>query len=257
MEEKEPIKIKLSTVILLIILLIVLIFPTFLILPNNNENQVNNEELVDNIVENDKVNKEDIEKYLGKIYFILEDVIPSFTDINEANEKWIWKCAYCNLVRNEKDTGDKVTKEQVEDSAKEIFGKDFIKQFPKEGLEFWLEPDGNKYFVAAAGIEPDYFYEYIINSIAYKDNQVLLELIEYKTSDIWHNQTELKVLNIATNEEIKKYDLIEYDNNDYLLEMQENVKEFIKNNKEKFSMAKITLQIDEEFNQLYVVSVQR
>lgn len=202
-----------------------------------------------------------VNDYLGDIYYGTDTWMPTFNNINSAEEKWIWECAYSNLFKDEKDPGMYVTKEQIEDSAREVFGENLKKEFPTEGLEFWLEPEEDKYFVARASVEADYYIDYIIDSIEEKDNKVIVEIVEYKYNDIWHEQNELQVFNISFNEPITKYDLTYTGNidlyNDYLLNKMKEAETFVVNNKEKFSTAKIMLEIDDKTGDLYIVSVER
>ena len=56
--------------------------------------------------------------------------MPYFENINDANEKWIWEVVKKNTEE------DKISYEQLQEKAKEIFGQDFTKKFPKEGTEY-------------------------------------------------------------------------------------------------------------------------
>ena len=73
---------------------------------------------------------ENIESYISQIYMwkeITTEALPEFDDINKANELWIWEVVKRNLEEYE------TTKEEIEQKAKEIFGEEFDKKFPKEG----------------------------------------------------------------------------------------------------------------------------
>lgn len=249
MEENNIIKIKLSKILILVILAIIVMIGYSAYKANWGNEQIS------------KITENKVDQYLGDIYYGTDTWMPTFNNINSTDENWIWECAYSNLFKDGRDPGMFVTKEQIENSAKEVFGENLKKQFPNEGLEFWLEPEADGYFVARASIEADYYIDYIINSIENKENKVVVEIIEYRYNDIWHEQSELQVFNINYNEPITKYDLTYTGSidlyNDYLLEKMKKAETFVVDNKEKFSTAKITLEIDEKTGNLYIVSVER
>ena len=73
-----------------------------------------------------------IENYVNKIYMwkeITNEALPTFDNINNASEKWIWEVVNQNLEKYE------ITYEDIELKAKEIFGDEFNVKFPEEGSE--------------------------------------------------------------------------------------------------------------------------
>ena len=75
---------------------------------------------------------ENIENYISEIYMwqeITNEALPTFDNINNANELWIWEVVKKNLEEFELDY------QQIQDKGKEIFGEDFKKEFPKEGSQ--------------------------------------------------------------------------------------------------------------------------
>ena len=81
-----------------------------------------------------------IQEYLEKIYGwkeITNHALPEFDNINNADEKWIWGTIRENLDEFE------LNYEDIQNKAKELFGNDFNKIFPKEGNEF-IEYDSEK-----------------------------------------------------------------------------------------------------------------
>ena len=67
---------------------------------------------------------EKIENYIDQIYLekeILGEPIVYFNDISEADEKWIWQVVQKNIE------DDKISYEQINQKAKEIFGEDLKK----------------------------------------------------------------------------------------------------------------------------------
>lgn len=75
---------------------------------------------------------ENIETYITKIYMwkeITKEALPTFENINNADDIWIWEVVKKNLEDYE------LTYDQIEEKAKEIFGNDLEKTFPKQGNE--------------------------------------------------------------------------------------------------------------------------
>ena len=81
---------------------------------------------------------ETIESYISKIYMwkeITKEAMPEFEDINNAEDLWTWEVVKKNLEEYE------ITKEQIEQKAKEIFGETFNKSFPREGKQYTTEEE--------------------------------------------------------------------------------------------------------------------
>lgn len=83
-----------------------------------------------------------IQDTISKVYLWKEvtgDALPEFNDINQAKDKWIWEVVKNNLENYE------VTYDEINEKAKEIFGKEFTKEFPKEGnSSFSFNQDSRK-----------------------------------------------------------------------------------------------------------------
>lgn len=94
----------------------------------NRKNQIQNKTITVGEVEK-------IEEYVQKIYLwkeITGQAIPTFQNIEEADEIWIWEVIKKNLEEYES------TNEQIQEKAKEIFGQDFAKSINKEGNESFI-----------------------------------------------------------------------------------------------------------------------
>jgi len=271
-------KVKISTLLLIIIIIVATIIGIiFLLQPKKiveivterDFNETTNEEIktelegkIDIDLQEQKF-KEKIKMYISKIYFGTDTYMPEFNNINLANEQWIWECAYRNLVNFEElYAAMTVTKEDVEMSARQLFGNDLQKEFPKEGLEFWLEPEGDEYFYKAAGIELDFYNDYEILSYKKSDKDIIVNIVEYKYNQIFLGEpTELNLYKINSDEVIKTYSLNSIttnDNyNDFLLSKHNEATTFVKENPELFSTATITLEYDEQKDLRYVKSFER
>lgn len=75
---------------------------------------------------------QNIETYISKIYAwkeITGEALPTFEDVNQVDELWTWEVVKKNLEEYT------ISYEEIQEKAQEIFGKNFTKQFPKEGNE--------------------------------------------------------------------------------------------------------------------------
>ena len=154
---------------LIIIGLLVIIFVGMVIYRNvrikdNQNNNVSIEEI------------QKIEETISRVYMWKEvtgEALPEFQDINSADEKWIWEAVKNNLENYE------VTYEEIEEKAKEIFGENFNKEFPKEGnSSFEYNSETNKYI--ATEVEFDQEEDsFLLDNISKTDNGYEVEIIEY------------------------------------------------------------------------------
>lgn len=119
---------------------------------------------------------QNIEDYISKIYMwkeITEEALPKFDNINNAPDLWVWEVVKKDLEDYE------LSYDEIQEKAKEIFGENFNKQFPKEGSEY-IKYDENleKYVTTGIGLDTqdDLFYIKQINKT--KDGYEV-EIVEY------------------------------------------------------------------------------
>lgn len=119
---------------------------------------------------------QNIEDYISKIYMwkeITEEALPRFDNINNAPDLWVWEVVKKDLEDYE------LSYDEIQEKAKEIFGDNFNKQFPKEGSEY-IKYDENleKYVTTGIGLDTqdDLFYIKQINKA--KDGYEV-EIVEY------------------------------------------------------------------------------
>lgn len=119
---------------------------------------------------------QNIEDYISKIYMwkeITEEALPKFDNINNAPDLWVWEVVKKDLEDYE------LSYDEIQEKAKEIFGDNFNKQFPKEGSEY-IKYDENleKYVTTGIGLDTqdDLFYIKQINKT--KDGYEV-EIVEY------------------------------------------------------------------------------
>ena len=200
------------------------------------------------IKSNNQLNVQDIEKietYITKIYMwkeVTSEALPSFENINEASDIWIWEAVKKNLENYE------LSYDEIQNKAKELLGADFTKEFPREGNEsFSYDLKSNKYFAIGMGLdqEEDCF---LLNNIQKTETGYEVEIVEYledysqevEDSSTQNYQIVIRNLN---NEEIGKIE-----------ESQESTtQDIVKNNIDRFTKKIVILK--QEGDNLYVQKV--
>lgn len=180
---------------------------------------------------------EQIETYITKIYMwreVTSEALPTFENINEASEMWTWEAVKKNLEDYE------LSYDQIQEKAKELFGTDFTKEFPKEGTEnFTYDEQTGKYYATGMGLdqEEDCF---LLNQINQTDTGYEVEIVEYLEDYSQESQIIIRNLNY---EEIGKVE-----------ENQESSsQDIVKNNLDKFTKKIVTLK--KEGDNIYVQKV--
>lgn len=193
----------------------------------------------------DEINK--IETYLQKIYMwreITGDALPVFDDINDAPDVWLWEVVKKNLEEYT------LTYEQLQDKAKEIFGEDLQKEFPKEGYEYMeYDEETNTYYAIGSGLDnqEDVF---LLDKIQKQDNGYTVQIVEYledysegyETSDGAYN---IQIKNL-------KDEIIGEVNSE---ESETNIQQVVKDNINRFTKKEVNLKTDEN-GSIYVTSVR-
>ena len=193
----------------------------------------------------DEINK--IETYLQKIYMwreITGDALPVFDEINDAPDVWLWEVVKKNLEEYT------LTYEQLQDKAKEIFGADLQKEFPKEGYEYMeYDEETNTYYAIGSGLDnqEDVF---LLEKIQKQDNEYKVQIVEYledysegyETSDGAYN---IQIKNL-------KDEIIGEVNSE---ESETNIQQVVKDNINRFTKKEVNLKIDKNGN-IYVTSVR-
>lgn len=241
-------KIKILTLLLIIIIIVIIILGVnFLLKPKKQEEDF----------------EEKIDMYVSDVYSGIDTYISEFKDINSANEQWIWECV-CRFLWKDNTLlpASIISKDDIEIAAKKCFGDNLQKEFPKEGIEFWLEPKDDGYFLATASTEADFHNSYEILSYKKSDTNIIVNIVEYKYNEIFLGEaTEFNLYKINSDKIIKSYDLntnTSIDNyNDFLLSKHSEAEKFVKENPQLFSTATITLEYDEQNDLLYIKSFER
>lgn len=184
-----------------------------------------------------------IQSYIEKIYLwkeVTKEALPTFSDINQANDKWIWE-----VVKNNLDDYE-ISLEEADKKVKELFGKECNKQMPKEGnSSFIYNEESEKY--EATGVELDNKQDtFLINNITKTKDGYQVEIIEYLINHM--NENNITVEN--TNEE--SLGTVGNSTNDT------KIQDIVKQNKSRFTKKKITLKKESESeNSLVVEKVEK
>lgn len=235
-------KLIVTIIVLLIIFVGMIIYRNMAISSNN---QVSVQEI------------EQIETYITKIYMwkeVTNEALPTFENINEASDMWTWEAVKKNL----EDYG--LSYDQIQEKAKELFGPDFTKEFPKEGTEnFTYDEETNKYYATGMGLdqEEDCF---LLNQINPTDTGYEVEIVEYLED---YSQEEIESQENTANEEItntQNYQIIIRNLNDEEIGRTEENQEsssqdIVKNNLDKFTKKIVTLK--KEGDNIYVQKVSK
>ncbi len=193
----------------------------------------------------DEINK--IETYLQKIYMwreITGEALPTFDNINDAPDVWLWEVVKKNLEEYE------LSYEQLQDKAKELFGEDLQKQFPKEGYEYMeYNEETNTYYAVGSGLDnqEDVF---LLDTIEKQENGYVVQIVEYledysegyETTD---TEYEIQIENL-------KDETIGTVKN---TEDETVIQQLVKDNIDKFTKKEVTLKTDTNGN-IYVTSVK-
>ena len=197
----------------------------------------------------EEINK--IELYLQKIYMwkeITEQALPEFDNINNANEIWLWEVVKKNLEDYE------LSYNQIQDKAKELFGPDFNKEFPKDGTEYLTyDSETDKYYAIGMGLDTEDDL-YVLNTIEKIEGGYRVQIIEYLED--YSNSYNVEETENA------EYDIpVKNINEETILtvkntENETNIKEMVKENMDKFSQKEIILRTDSN-GEIYVKSVKQ
>ena len=193
---------------------------------------------------------EKVEEYISKIYMwkeVTEEALPEFNNINEAQDLWTWEVVKKNLEDYE------LTYEEIQQKATELFGKQFTKQFPKEGTEYIkYDEQTDKYITSGIGLDSldDCF---LIKNINKNKNEYDVEIVEYLED--YSNSA-------GVEDEDEVYDIyIKNLNQDTIATIKSNegetkAIETVKENIDKFTTKTIKLIKDSDGN-IYVKQVEQ
>ena len=119
---------------------------------------------------------EQIEEYISKIYMwkeITKEALPTFENINNANELWVWEVIKKNLETYE------TTYEEIQQKGKELFGEKFERKIPKEGNDsFYYDKESNKYLATEIVLDEEED-SFLLKDIEKEGEKYKVKIIEY------------------------------------------------------------------------------
>lgn len=221
---------------MIVVIVILLIIFVGMIIYRNMAISTNNQISVQEI--------EQIQTYITKIYMwreVTNEALPTFENINEASDMWTWEVVKKNLEDYE------LSYEQIQEKAKELFGPDFTKEFPREGTEnFTYDAETDKYYATGMGLdqEEDCF---LLNEIRKTENGYEVEIVEYLED---YSQETVETNGIVS---ISIKNLNDKEIAKVQEEQESSSKDIVKENIDEFTKKIVTLK--QEGDNLYVQKV--
>ena len=183
---------------------------------------------------------EQIEEYISKIYMwkeITKEALPTFENINNANELWVWEVIKKNLETYE------TTYEEIQKKGKELFGEKFERQIPKEGNDsFYYDKESNKYLATEIVLDEEED-SFLLKDIEKEGEKYKVKIIEY--IEDYSEENKVIIRNLKE-EEIGRVSTTD---------SETKIKEIVKNNKERFSQKNI--EIKKEKDNLVIEKVNK
>ena len=183
---------------------------------------------------------EKVEEYISKIYMwkeITKEALPTFENINNANELWLWEVIKKNLETYE------TTYEEIQQKGKELFGEKFEKQIPKEGNDsFYYDKESNKYLATEIVLDEEED-SFLLKDIEKEGEKYKVKIIEY--IEDYSEENKVIIRNLQE-EEIGRVSTTD---------SETKIKEIVKNNKERFSQKNI--EIKKEKDNLVIEKVNK
>ena len=183
---------------------------------------------------------EQIEEYISKIYMwkeITKEALPTFENINNANELWVWEVIKKNLETYE------TTYEEIQQKGKELFGEKFERQIPKEGNDsFYYDKESNKYLATEIVLDEEED-SFLLKDIEKEGEKYKVKIIEY--IEDYSEENKVIIRNLQE-EEIGRVSTTD---------SETKIKEIVKNNKERFSQKNI--EIKKEKDNLVIEKVNK
>lgn len=159
----------------------------------------------------EEINK--IEEYIKKIYMweeVTNQALPTFENINQAPDLWVWEVVNQNLENYE------TTYEEVQKTANNIFGQEFTKAFPQEGSEtIKYDEETKMYYTIGMGLDEN-SDTFLLNDIKKTKGGYIVEIVEYFEN---YSEEQSVIIKNLEDEEIGRVKI-----NDSETKMQEIVK---------------------------------
>lgn len=172
-----------------------------------------------------------VEEAISKVYLweeVTNEALPKFSDINNAEDKWIWEAVKNNLENYE------LEYDEIQIKAKELFGQKFNKEFPKEGNQsFSYSEEMQKYVteeIETDQKEDDFLLDKIIKTKEGYEAEILEYIADYTEENII-------IVRNTNDEELSRISASEDES---------AIQNVVKNKKDKCTRKKVTLKKENE-----------
>ena len=172
-----------------------------------------------------------VEEAISKVYLweeVTNEALPKFSDINNAEDKWIWEAVKNNLENYE------LEYDEIQIKAKELFGQKFNKEFPKEGNQsFSYSEEMQKYI--AEEIETDQKEDdFLLDKIRKTKEVYEVEILEYIAD---YTEENIIIVKNTNDEELSRISASEDES---------AIQNVVKSKKDNCTRKKVTLKKENE-----------
>ncbi len=172
-----------------------------------------------------------VEEAISKVYLweeVTNEALPKFSDINNAEDKWIWEAVKNNLENYE------LEYDEIQIKAKELFGQKFNKEFPKEGNQSFSYSEEMQKYVAEE-IETDQKEDdFLLDKIIKTKEGYEAEILEYIAD---YTEENIIIVRNTNDEELSRISASEDES---------AIQNVVKNKKDKCTRKKVTLKKENE-----------
>lgn len=172
-----------------------------------------------------------VEEAISKVYLweeVTNEALPKFSDINNAEDKWIWEAVKNNLENYE------LEYDEIQIKAKELFGQKFNKEFPKEGNQSFSYSEEMQKYVAEE-IETDQKEDdFLLDKIIKTKEGYEAEILEYIAD---YTEENIIIVRNTNDEELSRISASEDES---------SIQNVVKNKKDKCTRKKVTLKKENE-----------
>ena len=172
-----------------------------------------------------------VEEAISKVYLweeVTNEALPKFSDINNAEDKWIWEAVKNNLENYE------LEYDEIQIKAKELFGQKFNKEFPKEGNQSFSYSEEMQKYVAEE-IETDQKEDdFLLDKIIKTKEGYEAEILEYIAD---YTEENIIIVRNTNDEELSRISASEDES---------AIQNVVKNKKDKCTRTKVTLKKENE-----------
>lgn len=196
----------------------------------------------------------DIETFIDKIFLgngLTKEALPEFNNILEADKSWMFSMLYYDLVTNDS-LKYTYTYEEVQEELNNIIGKNTSIQFPQEGTDKIMKKE-DKYIVAPSGLIATSFEGYTISNIGISNGNYIVSINEFKYQ-ISEDNANYNFID-KTGNVIKSYSVSDNTKEDWNV-IEEEMKDYVRNNQDKFVKKDITIMKEKDTGNLNIVSVK-